>query len=98
MHATSHLVEWQMRDLSRCAARRYLSVTTPSTAAFRHELTPGKPIRINYAKTKSDAIAKREGTFAPRPKQPLPPKATLPGSALKRDREDDGALPLCLSG
>ena len=39
-----------------------------------------KPMRIAFARSKSDAIAKKDGSFAPRAKQPLPPKRTLPES------------------
>ena len=34
--------------------------------------------KIDFAKTKSDIVAKKEGTFEPREKKPLPPKPTLP--------------------
>lgn len=34
--------------------------------------------KIDFAKTKSDLVAKREGNFVPREKKPLPPKAMLP--------------------
>ena len=58
-------------------------------------------MRINYAKSKSDCIAKRDGTFVPRPKKPLPPKPTPPGGgedSLKRPRDDEGeSVLLCLA-
>lgn len=43
-----------------------------------------KNMRIRFATTKSDIIAKREGTYEERPKKPLPPK---PSS--KRPASDD---------
>lgn len=46
----------------------------------------GKPLRINYAKTKSDIVAKRDGTYQPRVKQPLPP---LPSQAMKQQQEEE---------
>jgi hypothetical protein len=52
-------------------------------------------MRINFARTKSDSIAKREGTYAPRPKRALPPKPTPPGGeseSLKRSRDDAAGL------
>jgi hypothetical protein len=36
--------------------------------------------RINYAKSKSDVISKSDGSYTKRPKRPLPPKRTAPGS------------------
>lgn len=35
-----------------------------------------KPMRINYAKTESDVIAKMKGTFKERQKKPKAPKST----------------------
>jgi len=39
-----------------------------------------KPMRINYARSKSDVIAKEDGTYVQRPKKPLPPRFTPKGS------------------
>ncbi|EDQ84646.1 uncharacterized protein MONBRDRAFT_39189 [Monosiga brevicollis MX1] len=39
----------------------------------------GKPMRINFAKTKSDIVAKNDGAFKPRVKAPLGPRPTPPG-------------------
>lgn len=38
-----------------------------------------KPIRVSYAKTKSDAISKREGSFKPRLKRPREKKKKVKG-------------------
>jgi len=53
-----------------------------ATKAFEMQsfLVEGKPMRMAFARAKSDAIAKKDGSFAPRAKQPLPPKRTLPES------------------
>ncbi|CEL93181.1 unnamed protein product [Vitrella brassicaformis CCMP3155] len=37
-----------------------------------------KPLQIEFSKSKSDLIAKEEGTFVPRAKKPLPPKEVKP--------------------
>eukprot|EP00041_Stephanoeca_diplocostata_P012767 m.214744 g.214744 ORF g.214744 m.214744 type:complete len:339 (+) comp19077_c0_seq2:126-1142(+) len=55
-----------------------------------YPLTPEKPMRINYAKTKSDIIARKDNTYTPRAKRPLPPKPTLPQEEqAKRLRMED---------
>jgi len=56
-----------------------------------------KPMRIAFAKTKSDAVAKRDGTFAPREKRKRDPPAAAgagaPAPAGARALEADGPSP-----
>jgi len=39
-----------------------------------------KPMRINYARSKSDVVTKEDGSYVQRPKKPLPPRFTPKGS------------------
>ena len=39
-----------------------------------------KPMRIAFARSKSDVVAKKDGSYVQRPKRPLPPLHTPKGS------------------
>lgn len=44
-----------------------------------------KAMRIAFARAKSDVVAKKDGTYKPREKKPLPPKRTPPASARPQE-------------
>merc|ERR1719384_1972955 len=46
-----------------------ISAATKALREMQNFMFYNKPMRVSYAKTKSDVIAKRDGTFRPRPKK-----------------------------
>lgn len=53
----------------------------------------GKPMRVQFAKSRSDVVTKADGTYKPRQKRPLPP---LP-SKMNKAQKLDATTPMSVS-
>lgn len=87
------IVDMVLMRTAKMRGQAFVVYDNLSSAAEALRQTQGfifydRPIRIAYAKSKSDAISKRDGTFVPRPRGPSKKRGNRPEASA------DGAAPL----
>ena len=80
------IMDIQLMKTARMRGQAFIAFDSISAASEAIRQTQGyvfydRPIRIDYAKSKSDIIAKKDGTFVPRPRQ-LPTTRSAGKSSL----------------
>eukprot|EP00123_Amoebidium_parasiticum_P015134 comp22802_c0_seq1/m.35768 comp22802_c0_seq1/g.35768 ORF comp22802_c0_seq1/g.35768 comp22802_c0_seq1/m.35768 type:complete len:309 (-) comp22802_c0_seq1:170-1096(-) len=95
------ILEVLAKKTLKCRGQAWISFKEPSAAAQALNSMQGfsfhdKPMKIAFAKKKSDAVAKMEGTFVPRPRLPKGEKRRR--EQLGSDDDEDSPAPAPAAG